>query len=505
LITIIVNVKKAKIENCPDSLVSKLYKFLSFMMPNYQYTDAYINNIWDGYVRKFSKASKTFPSGLLNRVKKFLKERDFEFKVIDKRPHLEYHEDLILKRIENFKFTLRDYQIDGVIKGINNPYMIFWWATSSGKTVLFSSLILALKDKNEKFLNTLILVTNKDLAAQHREELSSMLETEIGVIEEGIFKPKKITVAVINTLWILSKNKKNKKVINYLKDIKYLIGDECHRVISSKMMKDVFNLCTGTFSRHGFSGSPYSLTMDDMELECFTGPPLSRVSTSALIKAGYVSTPHIYFIKYFLDNSLLELKRRNPPYSTAYSQGIVKNNKRNNIITSIVTSEFWKKEKPSILVLVRMINHGKILLNLFKENGIQPDDMAFIHGSSQPNVRKKVKEDFRNKKTRLVIASQIWNEGIDIPSLDVLVKADGGGGGELEESRGIRSVIQQIGRVIRKPIDPEIGDVNQEKVNVVRIYDFYDFASKDLQKHSENRLKTYKMEKEFKIFIREVD
>ncbi len=260
------------------------------------------------------------------------------------------------------------------------------------------------------------------------------------------------------------------------------------------MFKQTINKCSNTLARHGFSGSPFSLTTDDIELESITGPPISKVTMSDLIREGYVSRPHIYMIKY--DSSWL-MKSYN--YASTYDRKIVKGVERNDLILQIINDEYFNDEKCSILILVRIIKHGANIKKWLVEEGWPEDELEFIHGGTPPHKRKRVKELFKDKKLRLVIASQIWNEGIDIPAINVLIKADGGGGSEVKDQKGVRSVIQQVGRGARKLIVRGRIDVDTGKESIVKIYDFYDNVSDDLRRHSYNRLMTYNMEPEFVI------
>lgn len=485
-----VNSLRGRIHDCPYPLAKKIAKVCRYRAFNYQFIDAYIDGRWDGYVKKFNIKTHTFPSGLLTRISRLLRKEKIKFKIVDKRQKLIWEDKLVLKNIDNFGYVLRDYQIDGLMKGLHNPYMIFWWATSSGKTVQFAALCSALKQK--KFRKTLILVTTKDLSAQHREEMKQMLGEKIGLIEEGRFEPEKITVAVINTLFNKAIRKKEKLVLNFLNSVEHLIIDESHHLIDSRTMKAVVNKCANTVARHGFSGTPYSLTTDDIELECFTGPPLSKMTMSDLITEGWVSKPEINIIRY--DYPWMS----GGSYHKAYNCQIVNNRVRNEIIANTAFKEYSINNK-IVLILVRIIKHGTILLDMIQQKGLYNGEVEFIHGSSLKVHRKKVKEKMKRGELGLVIASQIWNEGIDVPSIDVLVKADGGGGSSVTEEKGVRSVIQQVGRVVRKPVKDGELDVDNTVENTVKIYDFYDNVHKDLIRHSKNRLDTYRMEPKFNV------
>jgi superfamily II DNA or RNA helicase len=483
---------RGKLINCPKKVEYQINKACSYYAENYQFADAYIDGKWDGKIKKYSLSYHTFPSGLMYRICQILKNNKLLYEIQDSRKTFEWTEARVIKNLKHFKFQLRPYQVDGLIRGLNVPYMVYWWATSAGKTVQFAATITALK--MDRFRRTLIVVSTKDLARQHREELGSMLRMKIGLIEEGRFEPEDVTVAVINTLWNKSVQNKNRTVINYLNKIEHLILDEAHHTIDSKMFKQTVRKCSGTIARHGFSGTPFNLSTSDLELESVTGPPLSRVTMSFLIKEGFVSRPEITMFKYDSPNLSKGLM-----YASAYAKGIVDSEIRNEIVSAVALHEYNHIDEPTILIIIRIIRHGKILKDLLEDAGIYPDDIRFIHGSTPDETRMMVKNEFKNKDVRVVIASSIWVEGIDIPTVGVLISADGGGGKEITDTKGIRSVIQKTGRVIRKPILPGEIDVRTDIENIVRIYDMVDSCEKNLLRHSINRFLTFKMEPEFRV------
>ena len=58
-----------------------------------------------------------------------------------------------------------------------------------------------------------------------------------------------------------------------------------------------------------------------------------------------------------------------------------------------------------------------------KENNVECE---FVYGDTKSDVREKVKADLKTKKLKCVICSTIWTEGINVPSLDVIINAAGG-------------------------------------------------------------------------------
>jgi ATP-dependent DNA helicase RecG len=65
-------------------------------------------------------------------------------------------------------------------------------------------------------------------------------------------------------------------------------------------------------------------------------------------------------------------------------------------------------------------------------------DVGLLHGRMKPSEKTKVLDDFRNKKTRVLVATPVVEVGIDIPDATVMVieGADRFGLGQLHQLRG---------------------------------------------------------------------
>jgi superfamily II DNA or RNA helicase len=128
------------------------------------------------------------------------------------------------------------------------------------------------------------------------------------------------------------------------------------------------------------------------------------------------------------------------------------------------------------LVLFSSLKHGKILYELFKQHM----KCAILDGSNTKEEREQVKKDLLAHKIDCVLASKIFDIGVDIPSLAGLVIACGG--------KSTVKALQRVGRVIRK--------YPGKKFAVV--IDFIDQAP-FLDNHSKTRHKIYKSEEGFDV------
>jgi len=128
------------------------------------------------------------------------------------------------------------------------------------------------------------------------------------------------------------------------------------------------------------------------------------------------------------------------------------------------------------LVLFSSLKHGKILYEAFKKHM----KCAILDGSNDKEEREKVKKDLQEHKIDCVLASRIFDIGVDIPSLSGLVIACCG--------KSTVKALQRVGRVIRK--------YPGKKFAV--IIDFADQAP-FLDTHSRTRFRIYTSEEGFDV------
>lgn len=131
------------------------------------------------------------------------------------------------------------------------------------------------------------------------------------------------------------------------------------------------------------------------------------------------------------------------------------------------------------LILVRHIAHGEILQDMIPGS-------VFIHGSIASKSRQNTINRMKEGKHRCVIASSIFDEGVDIRPLSALILAGSG--------KSQTRALQRIGRVIR---------AYEGKTDAI-IVDFFD-DMKYMRKHSQARRRMYKTEPKFEISDIEAD
>jgi superfamily II DNA or RNA helicase len=108
---------------------------------------------------------------------------------------------------------------------------------------------------------------------------------------------------------------------------------------------------------------------------------------------------------------------------------------RNAVITTFAKQ--WASNGLSTLVQFQRLEHGR---ELTRRNG-----GTLLQGSTDRDTRRAAREAFNAKHLRLLSASRIFDEGVDLPAMDRYILADPG--------KNYRRLVQRIGRAARARTD----------------------------------------------------
>ena len=166
----------------------------------------------------------------------------------------------------------------------------------------------------------------------------------------------------------------------------------------------------------------------------------------------------------------------NKSWFDIYRKGIVENDYRNKLIVALATKT--ANNGHTVLIIATQIDHCEILHDMFTANNV---DSMIIDGQQSSDQRERKRASLESGETKIVIVTSIFDEGVDVTSIDVLILASGG--------KAYRQVVQRVGRVLRK-------DKNGKAMSYV--FDFVDKQHRILAKHSNARVNIYK-EQQFKV------
>jgi superfamily II DNA or RNA helicase len=150
-------------------------------------------------------------------------------------------------------------------------------------------------------------------------------------------------------------------------------------------------------------------------------------------------------------------------WQSAYDQAIVHNKERNKKIIELI-----KENDIPTLVLVKIIEHGEELQNLIPGS-------IFVNGKdTSPKERMRVIEAFEKGEIKVLISSNIFNEGVSITNIHMLIIASA--------MKGYTETSQKLGRSLR------IGEGKKTAL----VFHFYDAGNRFTEKHSKRRASIYK-------------
>lgn len=421
--------------------------------------------LWDGRRHMFYKDGCTFPKGIMKRLKKLLREAGYKV-MVTKDLRKRVHGPVDLDRIASGMLAgieLRPDQLRVIKKALKDGCGLLHVATGGGKTEIGAAIIKVLSEKR-----CLFLVHTKQLLKQARERIALRLgtiEEHIGIIGDGRFEPKHITIATVQSLTRVRGDAQKKIIAKYLKTIDLLFLDETHHA-SAKSFYRLIQRIDAPW-RFGMSGTPFGLADGKgLMVEAAFGPIVECVTNQELGALGVNAIPTITM----LDCSLPKLDA-DLDWQSVYKEGIVLNVHRNDMVAH--WAEHYSKKKWPTLVLVRELWHGDNLCELLRARNVKH---AFVHGQMSTDDVERQKVRLTEGKINVLIASPIFGEGVDIPSVRALVVADGG--------QSTANVLQKIGRGLRRKADD----------NRLDVLDFADSTHKWLARHSQERLALYEAE-----------
>lgn len=428
----------------------------------YEYMPRYRAGMWDGYISllKCTSGKTLVPSGLLPDVIIALKNAGIttSFFYDENKPSHDNNIDVDI--LEGA--VLRDYQQRAAVSLLERSRGIAKMATNAGKTYVFAALLRKLK------LPSLVIVQSLDLLYQTSERLAQYLDSDVGMIGDGNFSlGDYTTVATIQTLnsWY---DRHPKKFRELSARNQVLVIDECHHVAHNKTFDILMSV--GGWYRWGFSGTPLDRGMlNDLKLIACTGPVRTEISNAELISNGLSSVPMVYI--HDMDETSDE-DAWDFDYHSAYVCCIVENKTRNCKVVQL-SHDYVASEK-SVLVIVKWVRHGKVLYRMLQQAGV---NSRFVSGSSSKEERQSALHGMATGVPVAVIATPIFDEGVDLPALDSIILACGGA--------STIKLLQRIGRGLR--IKPDAS-------RNVEIHDFLDSDNEYLLNHSDTRVGVYEQE-----------
>lgn len=351
------------------------------------------------YYSIFDRRRSGFPAGLLNHVVDSLRELGHEINYA-RIEHPRISSLILNYDLPNIKYEPFQKEMLRTL-GIIHKRGILIAPTGAGKSIIIGGIIRKL---NVPF-KTLIIVPTTDIMMQIKSDMINWFGVNrIGQIGGGITQPSNITVALYQSL---------EKIQFTKNEIKLVIVDEVHRI--NDTIIDMLNKQGKTiWYRYGLTATPQLISNNPrktFEMHGYIGPIIKRAEDEE-VKSRVIPAKVMMF-RFVNSNPIGE------NYKKAYKYDILLNKERNTLFIKAIKRYAIDKGKTA-LILLDEVAQLKEMERIAIKFGLKP---GIAHGRQNKMLNERVKKDLNDRRINLVIATQVFGMGTNIPTVDCVALA----------------------------------------------------------------------------------
>lgn len=349
---------------------------------------------------------------------------------------------------------LYPYQRDAVEAVAKHGRGILKLATGGGKGEVITAL--------PRFIPArwTILVHRTHLMRDLAKRFEARYGEQAGRIGDGEWSHRRVTFATLGTLY---ERRNTEQAARLFSTTQAILTDEAH-VLPADTFSDVARRFVSAYWRVGTTATPFGRS-DSRSIYAIAelGPLLYDLDAKDLIALETIARPSIRMVTCpHLDPAVLSL-----PWSKLYQTAIVENAWRNAMaVRAAVVSPGPR------MVFVQELRHGDILLEQLRNVGLRAD---YAQGESSLAKREAMIEDLCTGRRDALVATGVFNEGVNIRNLQTVVIAAGG--------KSPIAALQRVGRATRR--DAATGKTT------CTVWDFLDTGHPTLAGHARKRRQAY--------------
>ncbi len=388
--------------------------------------------------------SESFPSGMLPLVEQDAPEEGFYVEVVDRRGTLP-------RRLAPDLSWLYDYQRKGVEVALREEVGILWLPTGSGKTEMQIAVAMAVP------VRWLIMVPDADLLGQTADRWEKRTGTRAGRVGDGIFQVDRVTVATFQTLYKRFLTPEVRQLLTFAQGVMF---DEVHTLPADTFYRVAMATLNARY-RLGFSGTPLDRgDQKSVYTISATGPVIYRVKSDLLIDKGRIARPQITMVpvvqyadpRYYTEGGMWSLRQL---YQMSYDTFIINSQKRNLALLDICR----RAAKPALLFVKEKV-HGHVLARLCEEANIPA---VFAHAKHKTSMRKSILQAAAAGRLDVVICTNIFKQGVDVPELMAIIRGDAG--------KSVIEALQKGGRGSRVIWNEDYTELVKDRFEIWDIFD----------------------------------
>ena len=355
--------------------------------------------------------------------KKNIQQNTFDYKKIINDKYNEFKPNTMQKEIlEKLKITREHGQTKGLVVA----------ATGTGKTYLAALDIKNYFSKNDKEFKVLFVAHREELLENGMTVLSNILKinkNNFGICFGGIKDiNKKIIFASIQTLRTEYKNFKQ----DYFD---YIVVDEFHHASADSYIK-VINYFNPKFLL-GLTATPERMDGKNILALCNYNL-VGEIGLKKAMEQDLIAPFHYFGI----NDSTIDYNKityKNGKYDESELTQNLNQNRRTDYILDKINKFGFCGDRLSAIAFCENIEHANFMNKQFKRVGYKS---KVLTSKTNTTERSNLLNDFKNKKIEILCVVDIFNEGIDIPNINLLLF--------LRPTLSSTIFIQQIGRGLRK-------------------------------------------------------
>lgn len=467
--------------DCERGIAKEISSFFTFTVPNYKFTPAYKNKIWDGKIRLFNSLTHTLYAGLLDYVFKFCEERNYKVEYTNNSASTEIDEASIANFIATYKtysngkeIKPHDHQKDAITYALKNKRSLLVSPTGSGKSLIIYMMIRYLMQVIPEDKKILIVVPTTGLVSQMFNDFrdysnkDGFVKNHCHRLYSGEEKTtnKRIVISTWQSIYKL------KEI--YFKDFYCVFGDECH-LFKAKSLSTLMEKLKDCPFRTGTTGTLDGTQVHKLVIEGLFGKVFSVTTTKNLMDTNLLSNLKIKcLLLQYSDDAISSIKRADYIQEVDW---LVANKDRNEFICNLANNL-----SGNVLVLFNFVEkHGIPLFNKIKQKNKK--ETYFISGKTEVEEREEIRKIVDKNTNSILVASYgTCSTGINIKNINSIIFAS--------SSKSLVRVLQSIGRGLRK----------SETKDTVTVYDIADdlkhkkFRNYTLR-HMDERISIYTNEK----------
>jgi superfamily II DNA or RNA helicase len=321
-------------------------------------------------------------------------------------------------------YQLRPYQTD-LLDRINKSWfsgtrsIVCQLPTGGGKTILFAT---AVHEANQKGLKCLVLAHREELIKQAADKLEIITNDPVGIIKAGhpTNYDRDIQVASVQSLT---------RRLKHCPEFDLIIVDEAHHSTANSY-RTILNRFPNARVL-GVTATP--IRLDGKGFRGVFDEIICGITVSELIESGSLSK-----YKYIATETSMSIEGVGKRQGDFKAEDVARANPVAGLAGDVVKSYRDYLEGKQAVIFCVNVEHSVAIAEHFKAAGIVAHH---LDGTTDARERADVMTQFRDKQIQVLTNCALFDEGLDIPSLDGVILA--------RPTQSLSRFLQMVGRALR--------------------------------------------------------